>query len=352
MIHPKTTNEARQVLANASIHPHTSLTVGAIVCTVIGFILWGLISLELSYTDLFLCQLASFYFVGWLGIKQIEVAKHGVGTLFGSLLFEDDFYLGKKSIFQAGYHWLPPFICTIEEIDTRERSIKIGRMKVVVLDPLTKQSGISVVFEDGQISYIPFDLFAILKTGEKDIDLELESMAQEQIRDQASSLKVRWVKNRATGAKEAKGGPELVFKADTNKAIMKSFKKEDEEVRWGIFVVKVTTPKIDFADADTAKAFEARYVELRQRESQAEQAKTVIENAKSFRDELGISPERALTSSERSSELLRPSDVVLLRSTDNKSDAAGTADSPPTVGDDLIVAAVIQTNGGGTPPAK
>jgi regulator of protease activity HflC (stomatin/prohibitin superfamily) len=314
--------EARAMLEKTSITPGQSLTAGVILCSLLTVVIW--LFVEHSFLNLLIIAVIVFFIVGYLGLKKVPVAKHAVITAFGMRQFAKEFRNEEKSILCEGLHWLIPFICDAIVIDTRERSIKVGPVKTIVLDPKDSTKGITVTFSDAQISYMPVGLFDILNTGETDIDNELIAVAQETMRDRSATLKVA----------EGHESPEAIFSENVNEAILSRIQAESDSERWGIVVLSAKTPKIEFADEKTRKAFEQQYVEDKQRHSEATQMQTVIDNAEKLKDQLGVSPEDALLGSQRSSGLLRPSDLHITRS----GNGGGT-----DLGTDIIAAAALNS---------
>lgn len=298
-----TPQDARKKLEDTSIKSEYSLATGLIICTFLSIII-SILCCDKSLEVLFVF-IVIFFFIGVLGLNNVPIAHHAVIAIFGARILKNEFDNGQKSILAEGWHWLPPWIGYAIVIDTRERSIIIKDMNVVVRNPQKEETGIIVAFKEGQISYLPFNPFAILNTGENDIDKEINAVVQEAIRDQAATLE------QENSSRTSKAGPELIFSAKVNDAIKKKLYEAGDPERWGIIILGVKTPRIEFANKGTEEAFESRYKESREQEAEATQTETLKINAQTIAKEFKVSDEKALEIAQRISGKLRPSDIVI-----------------------------------------
>lgn len=313
---PKNTAEVYSLLKNTSFSPIQTLATGLVITVVSAITIWLGWSIgedTYSFSNLLIIQIlvALVFFVP--GLKKVPPMKHAIITVFGKRTFRDEFEDGKKSILQEGWHWLIPWICGAIVVDTRERSVKVPEAKFVVPDSTDgngkKQNGITVNFKNAQINFRVWNPFAILDTGEDDVDNELISVAAETMRSHAHSLS---------------GGPEEIFGSNVDQIIMDKLTRESDSERWGALIVSVKTPNIEFASSDSEKAFEALYVEKRQRQAEGEQRQTVSEIAGALiQDFPNLTDQEALLIAQRNSGLLRPSDIVITQSGRDSNDPLG-----------------------------
>ncbi len=330
---PSNVREVRQLFEETSFNGIQTMIIGALVSFSVGFILWlivGFITNDFSIVKLLVWEIASFIFIGAMGLKNVPQTSHAIITIFGKRSFRDSFENGDLSILEEGWNWLPPLICGATIIDTRERSVKIPENKIVVPDPANKKNGITVIFKGAQINFRVKNLFALLDTGEADVDSEILAIAGEEIRDFAAK----------TAEANAGEGPERIFEANVNLKVLAALQKEGNNDRWGILPISVATPGIEFASADSEKAYEARYKEEREQEAESIQRETLSQMSTKLMEDFGISGKEALEISQRISKVLRPSDIFVTSSGGANSLSEAAA---------ILAAGLQQQNGNNNP---
>ncbi len=304
---PTNSDEVRKIIDRASISNNITLLIGGATCFIIGLLAWffhAAYSKEISGLDIFLYQILSFVIFGVTGLKNVPLMSRGVILIFGSIRFRDDFENGQKSILGDGWHWLPFGIVGAQIIDMQERSIKLPDTKFVVPDPKNKsRSGITASFDGVQINFRIFNPFAVLETGESDIDDELIAVGLETIRDYANTVEA----------------PEKIFDAKVNDGILNNLRQEADSGRWGITVLSAKTGNIKFGSPKSEEDFEKRFQEERQYEAEKIQKQTLTEIAKSLQEEFELTSEQSLTIAQRISGLLRPSDIYVNNTGDSGS---------------------------------
>lgn len=313
---PKNTVEVYSLLRKTSFSQLQTLGTG-IAITIVGALTiwlgWSIGEDNYSFSNLLIIQILVTLLFFVPGLKKVPTMKHAIITIFGKRTFRDQFEAGEKSILSEGWHWLIPWISGAIVVDTRERSVKVPEAKFVVPDATStdgkKQNGITVIFKNAQINFRVWNLFALLDTGEDDVDNELISVAAETMRSHAHNLS---------------GGPEEIFGSDVDQIIKDKLTEESDSERWGTLVVSVKTPNIEFASSDSEKAFEALYIEERQRQAEEKQRQTVSEIAGALiQDFPDLTDQEALMIAQRNSGLLRDSDIVITQGGGGGNDPLG-----------------------------
>jgi len=327
----KTAQEARSFLRQTSISPINTIGIGISATLIIMFLGWVIFT-DRSIENLIFSAVASILLIFVPGLKKVGIAKCGIIILFGKRVGEERFEAGEEAILSEGWHWLPPKICKVLEVDIKERSVTLDSVEVIVRDPNDPKVGFIVVFKNIQVNYIPFSPLRITNTGEQDIDKELKAVAGEAIREKGINLQKTLI---STAGSITQGDIMQIFAEDVDEHILKKIDNQSDTDRWGIVVVSAKTPTIEFLDPNTKKAFEASFVESKQRESEKFEAETLADNTKMF-IEMGIDKHVALMTAERRTGKLRPSDIVIFRQ--------GTPNNGSTVGEDVIAAQIVAQN--------
>ncbi len=269
------------------ITPLKSLVMGSIITftlvailTPIGTAVLKAIVPQPSY--LYSIPLVIFFIllIGFGGLRKIKVAHQGVPLILGERI--------KGFLFLEGWHWIPPIIAALEEVDTRKLVKEISKA-----DAFTKDK--TKIKVDATIEYQVVDPYSYLSLGEKVVEIGLENLTKQVLRlvtfkkdlDEALGMQQELndvLRNVLTPGKE------------TNEKIKRQYGISDEIDKatkgWGIDVINVFVAETQPSE-EIAKQLERVRAEEAQQKAEEIEAKHTINLIRQYQNE-GLSLEETI----------------------------------------------------------
>ncbi|MEK7134390.1 MAG: SPFH domain-containing protein [Patescibacteria group bacterium] len=259
------------------IKPIESIAVGVTLAILLSIPMSALLSV-----------LVSKYFGFWVYYAAALAAASGI-TLFGGVRLDVAhngvlLFLGKrieKILFEEGLHWIPPFICEMEEVSVKEYTTDVPETKFVSKNKVEMKG-------DSSIQWRVINPFSVLslgtedKTGENVVEDGLKLLlhhflrsdgrlfTDEELMDDTGNISERIM------AMLNAPGPDGTI-----------------EDRWGIHILNVLVSGVLPTDPKVLDAYERARIEAQEKEAETTESEFFIKRVLKIAKDTGMSPEIA-----------------------------------------------------------
>ncbi|MEK7139860.1 MAG: SPFH domain-containing protein [Patescibacteria group bacterium] len=259
------------------IKPIESIAVGVTLAILLSIPISALLSV-----------LVSKYFGFWVYYAAALAAASGI-TLFGGVRLDVAhngvlLFLGKrieKILFEEGLHWIPPFICEMEEVSVKEYTTDVPETKFVSKNKVEMNG-------DSSIQWKVINPFSVLslgtedKTGESVVEdglklllhhflrLDGKLFTDEELMDDTGNIAGRIM------AMLNATGPDGTI-----------------EDRWGIHILNVLVSNVIPADPKVLDAYERERIEEQEKKAETKESDFFISRVKQISSDTTMSPELA-----------------------------------------------------------